>query len=316
MSKKLVIIFLILWLLILNFFNIKAYYYNYTWKILYDKELYIDSLKYFENAWNKEWIYNKWEWLYRQKKYIDSIKEFLSILDNEKNEINFRLNHNIGNNYYRISENKQNNENKIKYLEKSVEYYRNALKIKYDSETKDNLEFVLKEIKNQKKEEEKKEKDNNKWNKDNNKWNKKEEKKWQQDQQKEWQENKENKDWQEKQQWEWQKNNKDNKSNQQEEQWLWKEQDNWNNEKKSNKTNWEDSHNQSWNSQENDWISEEQEWVLKQYEEALKEEQKNNQDDFNKIYKENNSNDILDNFFNNSFFNNNLLNDNNWEKDW
>jgi len=45
---------------------------------------------------------------------------------------------------------------------------------------------------------------------------------------------------------------------------------------------------------------------LKQYEEALKQEQKNNANSFNKVYKENN--DPFDNFFNDPFFNNDLLN--------
>jgi len=55
---------------------------------------------------------------------------------------------------------------------------------------------------------------------------------------------------------------------------------------------------------------------LKQYEKALNDEQKNNADSFNKVYKENNKNDIFDNFFNDPFFNNDLLNNTNKEKDW
>ena len=52
------------------------------------------------------------------------------------------------------------------------------------------------------------------------------------------------------------------------------------------------------------------------YEEALKQEQERNTGNFNKVYKENNSNDPFDDIFNDPFFNNNLLNWNSWKKDW
>jgi hypothetical protein len=56
--------------------------------------------------------------------------------------------------------------------------------------------------------------------------------------------------------------------------------------------------------------------LLQKYQEALKKEQEKNSDSFNKVYKENTSNDPFNNFFQDPFFNNNLLNHNNDKKDW
>jgi len=64
-------------------------------------------------------------------------------------------------------------------LEKSVDYYRDALNIKYDEETKKNMEFVLGKIKEEKKKEQEKkqEKDKKQEKKDSDNKNKQSEEK-------------------------------------------------------------------------------------------------------------------------------------------
>jgi hypothetical protein len=55
---------------------------------------------------------------------------------------------------------------------------------------------------------------------------------------------------------------------------------------------------------------------LLQYQEALKQEQKNNSNSFNKVYKENNNSNDPFGVFNDPFFDNDLLNWDSKEKDW
>ena len=313
MNKKLIWIVIFLFFII-NIFSLNAFYNNFLWKDLYEKKWFSNSVEYFEKAWNIEWFYNKANALYKQKKYIEAIKEYKSILWDEKNDLNFRINHNIANTFYRIWEEEKDSTKKIKNWEESIKYYTDALNIKYDEETKKNLEFVLEKIKKQKEEEK---------NKDNKEDNKKD---W--DKQQDWKEQ----NWDKKNNWDkkewWEK--KWDKSDKQQEKWWeswkdWEEKKDW---EKSDQENawesWEDwkqwEQNQQWegsqNNKDEEWLSQEQQQAIKQYEEQLKKEQEQNADSFNKVYEENNSNDPFDSFFNDPFFNNNLLNWGSEEKDW
>lgn len=157
------ILFIILWLLIINLYSIASFYENYSWKNLYETKDYSWSILKFEKSWNINWVYNKANSLYKQQNYEEGIKEYKSILTDKKNELNFRLNHNIWNSFYRIWESNEDIEIKIKNWQESVNFYTDALNIKYDEQTKQNLEFVLKKIKENKSEEEDKD---NKQNKD------------------------------------------------------------------------------------------------------------------------------------------------------
>lgn len=292
MNKNSILTIIILWIFLVNIFALKAFSFNVFWDYLYEKNDYINAIKYFNYAWNRESVYNKANAYYKQKKYEDSIKEYISILWNDSSQIDFSLNHNIANNFYRLWESKNDIEQKIKSREKSVDYYRNALNINYDEETKKNLEFVLKKLEEEKKKQENKQNEEKKDNQNN------EEKSWT------WsQDNTEEKKWQN-------ANKSDN------EKWS-KESQQW---EKSDEKNWQTDNKwlseKSSDKQENK-LTKEQSQALEQYEQALKQEQKNNSEGFNKVYQPKyNSNDIFDIFNNDPFFNNDLLNWNNWEKDW
>jgi len=273
-----------LWLLlILNFFSLESFYYNYSWKELFNKWLYIDSSTSFEKAWNIQWTYNKANSLYKNSKYNEAIKEYLSILWKEEININFLINNNIANSYYRLWEIE---EDKIKSWEEAVEYYNKALDIKYNDETKENLEFVLNKIKEEK--EKKENKDEEK--KDNKKSEESNQEDWEK-----WEEKNENK---ENKTDSWSTSEDDKKE--EEKKWEWEEK------KWTEKSEGEGNENK---------ISEEQEDALKQYEKALKQAEQENQDWFNKVYQENSNNTPFD-IFNDPFFNNDLLDNKSWEKDW
>jgi len=320
MHKK--IIFIVLWFFILNIFSIDAFYNNYSWKELYNKKEYSKSIDYFKKAWNKEWYYNIANSFYKEKKYKEAIKEYMSILWEEKNEINFDINHNIANSFYRIWGLEKDNTKKIKNWEESVKYYSNALNIKYDEQTKKNLEFVLNKIKQEKKKKEDKKNQEKKWdNKDEsdktNKWEsekKQDSKSWKES--KEWESKQDSKwgSWEESDNKNWKGEESSKKQNWEK---SWEENKDWNTWKNKESQWWENKEWQWWKKQEesNDLTSQ-QEQALKQYEESLKQEQNDNADSFNKVYKENTSNDPFANFFNDPFFNNNLLNWGSNEKDW
>lgn len=296
MNKKNILTFLILIIFLLNIFALKAFSFNAFWDYFYHKNDYENALKYFNNAWNKQWIYNKANVLYKQRKYKESIKEYMSLLSIGSTIYDFRLNHNIANNFYRLWEAEKDIDKKIKTWEKSVEYYRNALNITYDDQAKKNLEFVLKKIEEAKN---KKEKENNKEQKSNN------------DQEKDKNNQKNNKQDSDKKD---KQNSKDTKQSGEKNQWETKEE--W--EKKGQESGEQKtSKEQKWESESN--LSQDQTKALQQYEEALKQEQKNNSDGFNKVYRESNNSDPFDNFdtiMNDPFFNNDLLNWWKSEKDW
>lgn len=298
MSKKNIYLLIILFL-ILNIFSLKSFYYNLSWDKLYKKWLYIDSANTFEKADNIDWIYNKANSLYKKNKYKEGIEEYLTIISEDKTTINYSINHNIWNSYYRIWE---LDNNKLDYWDKSVEYYNKALDIRYDDETKDNLDFVLKKIqeekeKNNEEEEEKKEQQ----------WDKSEEskedewKKWEENKKEEtgsWSKSEENKKWEEWKEWDksWDDKSWEKSESEKKEEWEW------------GTDNIEEG---EWEKIEENKISESQETALKQYEQALKQAEQENQDWFNKVYEWNSNNDPFERLFNNS-----LLNDNSWEKDW
>jgi len=283
-SKIILITGLILSFILINIFSLNAFYNNFIWKNLYNNQSYNDSIKYFNKSWNIQWIYNVANSLYKQKKYKEAIKEYKSIFWTKDKNILFAINHNIGNIFYKFWELEKKQNQKIKNWEESVKYYWYALNIKYNEETKKNLEFVLSKIKKEKK-------------KKNEEKNKKKTKK------------------ESDKQWEKQENKSDKQST---------------NNKKNDKKQWKqskvgDKQGKSWQKNEKSaqkwqiWknkLSSSQEQALKKYEEALKKEQEKNQSNFNKVYRENNSNDPFSNFFNDPFFNNDLLNNWSWKKDW
>ena len=158
---------------------------------------------------------------------------------------------------------------KIKILEKSIDFYNKAIEIKEDEEAIKNYEFVkeklreLKFLENQKKKKKEKEEENNK---EGNKSK-------------------------------WEKNEKDNKEANKksikEDKWKkweeWKKWDKWEEWDKLKK--WD-------NKSENNWLSKESKKALEKQLEKLKKEQSQIWEYYNKNYKENHKNDILESFFN------------------
>jgi len=213
MNKKL---FFVIWVFILCIFNIpylKSFYYNLKWKEFFNDKKYALATKEFNHANNIEWTYNLWNTFYKQWNYKKSIQIYSSILWQNKNDMNYRLYHNIGNAYYKYWEKQTNLNLKIWYYENAINKYKNALDIKYNKQTKDNLLFVLNKLQKLKETQKKQ------WQKNNTKqWN------W-----KRWQQKREN--WKNEKQWKknwnkqnWQKNNT--------KQWNWKKNNTkqWNNE--------------------------------------------------------------------------------------
>ena len=297
MSKNYILTLTILLFFIVNIFSLKAFSFNAYWDILYDKNDFESAIKYYEVAWNKEWIYNKANALYKQKKYTESIKEYMSLVTNDENIYDFRLNHNIANNYYRLWELEKDSSKKIQNWEKSIEYYRNALNIKYDEETKKNMEFVLKKIEEEKKKEQEKDKKKDDENKTGS-WS--EDKSWKSEQNK-------TGSWSEDKSWKWEQNKTGS----------WGEDKSWKQQSKdsSNQGKEKQWENLSWSKPEKNNLSKEQSKALQEYQESLKQEQKNNSNSFNKVYQGNNPGDPF-NVFNDPFFDNDLLNWWNNKKDW
>lgn len=277
MNKITFFISTIILFLLINIFSIKAFYNNFMWDYLFNKWSYVNSIEYFSNNNTIEWIYNKANVLYKQKKYDESMKEYMSILLYNDSNLEFKLNHNIANNYYRLWENEEAISTKISYRNKSIDYYRTWLDIRYDEETKQNLEYVLSKINELKEQDEENESSKN----DNSEQN------W-------WESNKDDNS----ESWEWEELEEWDKSD---ESWTWIGEE-W------GTTEWWEWSNQSW--EENN-ISPEQSQALEDYQESLLEWQKSYADNFNKVYDENWDDDPFNNFFNNS-----LLNQWSDKKDW
>ena len=171
--KKKIFIFILVLFLLLNSFSIYAFYNNFIWNNFYKKDRFSEAIKYFSNSNNIYWEYNKANSLYKEKKYKDATQVYKSILTKKKNEINFRLNHNIWNWFYRIWEEEKDSIKKIKFWKEAIKHYLKALEIKFDEETNKNLEFVQEKIKQEEKKQEKKnleKKDEKDWKKIQIRW--------------------------------------------------------------------------------------------------------------------------------------------------
>jgi len=277
--KKIVIILWVLFaLLIINLFSINAFYNNFSWKELYENKDFSWALNYFGKNKDYIWLYNLWNLNYK-----------LGV--QEKEDIK-----------------------KINYWEKSLDYYKNSLKIKYSKDAEFNYNFVKEKLDklNKKLEEQKKKQEENKNQKQDNQdkknWNwkdgnKKDWKTWENDKQN-WNKDSKNMDW-------WEKN-QDWKS--------WENKD-WNQEKQWENKWWEankDGSQKSWWEESQARLSETAKQQLKAYEEQLKQEQKQNAWSYWKVYREqSNPFDSFDNIFGNDpFFDNSLLNTWSDKKDW
>ena len=139
-NKFLIIIFILLWLILVNFSSFFEFYKN-------------------------NLIYKNANFLYKQKNYREALSQY-NLLENN----NYQTNYNIWNTIYKIWDSENDSKLKIKYWEESLNYYRKSLKIKFDEEANKNLDFIQEKIKQEKEklkkdEEEKKQEKKGKWEK-------------------------------------------------------------------------------------------------------------------------------------------------------
>lgn len=154
----------------------------------YKNEKYEEASKNFDKVLNTpEAKYDYANSLYKEKKYKEALTQYKNVVSSNK-DLEYKKLHNMGNSYVRLND-----------LENAKKMYENALKIKEDKETRENLETVqklLEKLKNQqqnkedkkkedkqeKKEEQNKEQENKSDNQKNDKKQNKEEQKDKEDQ--------------------------------------------------------------------------------------------------------------------------------------
>jgi Ca-activated chloride channel family protein len=141
----------------------------------YKAEDYKKAIKNYSNIpQNEQAKYNLANSLYKDGKFKEAIEKFNTIESDDK-ELNFQKLHNIGNSYVNTKD-----------LQKAKAAYENALKLKNDKETKENLDLVNKALKKNEKKQEDKKKDKKKSDeKKDSKENKPSDKKEKQDKEKE-----------------------------------------------------------------------------------------------------------------------------------
>ena len=123
----------------------------------YKNEDYKKAAKKYSSLEKKEQAkYNLANSLYKDGKFKEAINEYKSIKSDDK-DLNYKKLHNLGNSYVKNSK-----------LQEAKKAYENALKIKNDKQTKDNLDLVNKALKKQ----EQKDKNSDKQNKNSDKQNK------------------------------------------------------------------------------------------------------------------------------------------------
>ncbi len=134
-------------------------------KEAYAQKEYEKAEKLYQKVEGDESKFNQADSLYMQKKYKEALDIYDSISDEK---LAFKRLHNMGNSYAQLGK-----------IDKAIESYEKALKIKEDEDTKFNLEFLKKKKKEQekkdKKDKDKKDKDKKDKDKKNDK-NKKDEK--------------------------------------------------------------------------------------------------------------------------------------------
>ncbi|MDD3120529.1 MAG: tetratricopeptide repeat protein [Candidatus Gracilibacteria bacterium] len=143
----------ILFIVILNFFNIKTSFYNALGNYYFEKNN-IETLKNYQKALNstgnenlKNTVkYNIGNTFYKNNDFSGAIKTYEDIKTDDK-ELNFRINHNLGNAYYRAGEKIESDKNRFTIWNQSLKKYEKALEIKKDEETQKNYDFVKDKLK-------------------------------------------------------------------------------------------------------------------------------------------------------------------------
>ena len=117
----------------------------------YDKNLFLDSeIKYKDalekNSASNEANFNLGDAFYKQKKYEQAAQQFeLTAGKTSDKKTRAMAFHNLGNSYLQMFKNDSSSERKLQNLDKSINAYKNALRIKPDDlDTKYNLSYALK----------------------------------------------------------------------------------------------------------------------------------------------------------------------------
>ena len=116
-------------------------------KEAYHNREYKKAEEFYSKVESDEARFNRGDALYRQKKYKEAIDIYNSINDKK---LEYKKLHNIGNCYANLNQ-----------IDKAIESYKEALKIKQDRDTKFNLKLLQKKKKQQQKEQEREKKQNN-----------------------------------------------------------------------------------------------------------------------------------------------------------
>lgn len=117
----------------------------------YDKNLFLDSeIKYKDalekNSVSNEANFNLGDAFYKQKKYEQAAQQFeLTAGKTTDKKTRVMAFHNLGNSYLQMFRNDSSSERKLQDLDKSINAYKNALRINPDDpDTKYNLSYALK----------------------------------------------------------------------------------------------------------------------------------------------------------------------------
>ncbi len=123
----------------------------------YKKQNYEKAQKEFEKvAKTPESYYNLANSYYKQKKYKQALENYQKVISSDSN-LEYKKLHNMGNSFVKLND-----------LQNAKRVYEKALKIKDDKETKENLEEVLKALKQDNKKQNSKKQNKNKENNKNN----------------------------------------------------------------------------------------------------------------------------------------------------
>jgi len=226
----------------------------------YKQQNYKEAKKYFQKVTpNNQQRYNLANTLYKLKNYKEAIKEYSKIVTKDQNFEANKL-YNIANSYVKLNN-----------LQMAKKFYEKSLKIRYDKDTKENLDAVNKELQKQKKQQQKQQNKNNKNDNKNNQNNKKQNKNNKKQQN---QNNKNQKNQQQNQ------NNKSNKQNN-------KNQNNKKQNQQNNKNNKQDNQKQQNKNKQNQDKQNKQNQSKKEQSKKKKQELSTNKERINKNFIQN-----------------------------
>jgi tetratricopeptide (TPR) repeat protein len=132
----------------INFFNIVGFFQNFFGNFYFYTHQYSKAKDLFKKEKTSIWDFDLANALYKEWSFSEALKTYIALLWKEKTYLNFALNYNIWNTYYRLSEQKKDSKENQWFLEKALSHYNEALKIKSDWQTQKNIDFIKEKMKN------------------------------------------------------------------------------------------------------------------------------------------------------------------------